>query len=105
MVQERLRILNLIKTLPLQQTAQMVCILVGDVSSICMRAWRSERHLGDHFPVALEEGLDLRTDGCGHAVLRHKVHILPLVLVCHLLPNHSVSATILCHAYISELEL
>ena len=48
---------------------------------------------GDHLPEALEEGLDLRADGCGHAVLCHQVHILALVLVRHLPPQRSAVIT------------
>ncbi len=46
--------------------------------------------LGDEVPEALQEGVDLGLDGCGHAVPRHQVHILPLVLLCHPAPVHTL---------------
>ncbi len=46
--------------------------------------------LGDQVPEALQEGVDLGLDGGGHAVPRHQVHILPLVLLCHPAPIHTL---------------
>lgn len=61
------------------------CVIrISDSKSMGLDVWL---YLGDHLPVALEEGLGLRADGRGHAVLRHKVHILPLVLIGHLQPS------------------
>lgn len=50
--------------------------------------------LGHQVPEALQEGVDLRLDGGGHAMPRHQVHILPLVLLSHpVQPNLTVSIT------------
>ena len=40
-------------------------------------------HLGDKVPETSQESIDLRLDGCSHAVPRYEVDILPLVLLRH----------------------
>ena len=40
-------------------------------------------YLGNKIPEAGQEGIDLRLDGCCHAMPRYEVDILPLVLLSY----------------------
>ena len=49
----------------------------------CVLQSGKQADLGDQVPEALKEGVDLRLDGSCHAMPRHQVDVLPLVLLCH----------------------
>ena len=59
-------------------------MLKADTCQAVSALWaRSRSHVGNEIPESRQEGIDLASDGCGHAVLSDQVDILPLVCIGH----------------------